>query len=158
MVYENCKFYGPYSSKKDKRLRCILIYPDGTRKTLSYPKYLIEVHLNRYLKENETVHHIDGNFLNNNLDNLEVIIRKEHCFNDAYKNEDVIVKCSLCGKEFTIDGSKLNNRNRSDRKQSGYFCSRSCTGKYGRLIQLGKLSPNEKIDRIIPKKYRGKGK
>lgn len=31
MVYENCKFYGPYSSKKDSRLRCILKFPDGKK-------------------------------------------------------------------------------------------------------------------------------
>ena len=56
MVYENCKFYGPYQSKKDKRLRCLLIYPNGKRITLSYPKYLIEVHLDRYLEKEQQAH------------------------------------------------------------------------------------------------------
>ena len=40
------------------------------RITLSYPKYLIEVHLDRYLEKEETVDHIDGNFLNNVISNL----------------------------------------------------------------------------------------
>lgn len=155
MVYENCKFYGPYLSKKDNRLRCIIVFPDGKKKSLSYPKYLIEVHLDRYLDIDETVHHIDGNPLNNEINNLMVINRKEHCYNDSIKNCDVVTKCSYCGKEFTISGNSIYYRNRSDRKQSGYFCSKSCSGKYGKSIQLGN-KPNDKVDRIIPKKYRGK--
>ena len=157
MVYENFKFYGPYLNKKDNRLRCVLVNKTNKKKlTISYPKYLIEVHLNRYLKESETVNHLDGNPLNNELDNLTVIDRREHCFCDAVKNRDIKVHCSLCGKPFLIKGSKINNRNRSDRKQSGYFCSKSCSGKYEKLIQLGLKMPNEKVERIIPKKYRGK--
>ena len=57
---------------------------------------------------------------------------------------------------FLIEGSKLHNRNRSDKNQSGYFCSKTCSGKYGKLIQLGLINPKEKVDRIKPKKYRGK--
>ena len=157
MVYKDYKFYGPYLSKKDNRLRCILVNSiDNKRITLSYPKYLMEVHLNRYLDKNETVHHLDGNPLNNNLNNLVIMNKQEHCFCDAKKNENVIVHCSFCGTPFLIEGSKLHNRNRSDKNQSGYFCSKTCSGKYGKLIQLGLINPKEKVDRIKPKKYRGK--
>lgn len=154
MVYEDCIISGPYKSRKDGRLRCRIKFPDGSCLTKSYPKYLMEVHLNRYLGIDETVHHKDGNFLNNNLDNLEVIERREHSYSDAYKNQDKRVTCSYCGKEFTIPGSKLSNRNRKDRKQSGYFCSKSCSGKYGKEIQLG-LRNHKKVDKIIPNKYKG---
>ena len=152
MVYENCKFYGPYQSKKDKRLRCLLIYPNGKRITLSYPKYLIEVHLDRYLEKEETVDHIDGNFLNNAISNLQVLKRQEHCYNDAIRNEDIEVKCNYCGKLFTISGNMINNRNR---KLTGYFCSRHCSGKYGREIQIG-LRTKENLKKIIPNKYQVK--
>ena len=68
MIYENViKVRGPYKSSKDNRLRCILVFSDKTTKTISYPKYLMEIHLNRYLLENETVDHIDGNPLNNTI-------------------------------------------------------------------------------------------
>ena len=45
-VYKDCKLYGPYNSGKDGRLRCVIAYPNGRKQTLSYPKYLIEKHLN----------------------------------------------------------------------------------------------------------------
>ena len=155
MVYENCKFYGPYASKKDNRLRCVLIYPNGRKQTLSYPKYLMEVHLNKYLEENDTIDHIDGNFLNNEINNLRVIKRKQHCYEDAVRNRDMIAICNYCGKEFIISGNKLHNRNRYDRKQSGYFCSKQCTGKYGRKVQLGLIKPTI-IDKIVPDTYKVK--
>lgn len=155
MVYENCKFYGPYLNKKDNRLRCVLVHPDGKKQTVSYPKYLMEVQLDRYLEENETIDHIDGNPLNNDLSNLQILDRQKHCYNDALRNKDVTVTCQYCGKEFVIEGSKIHNRNRKDRTQSGYFCSRSCSGKYGKEVQLGLINPTT-VDQVAPNKYQVK--
>ena len=36
-VYENCRLYGPYKSKKDNRLRIQVIFSDGRRTYMSYP-------------------------------------------------------------------------------------------------------------------------
>lgn len=153
MIYENLnKTVGPYKSQKDNRLRIVLIFNDNSKKTMSYPKYLMERHLDRYLTDKETVDHIDGNPLNNDINNLRVLSRVEHCKNDAIRNKDVIAKCIYCGKEFIIPGSKLHNRNRADRHQSGYFCSRQCCGKYGAEIQNHKRFLKT-IDKIVPEKY-----
>lgn len=148
MVYENAKILGPYISKKDGRLRIFV-----NQKCLSYPKYLMEKHLDRYLEKNETVDHIDGNPLNNEISNLRVLDRKEHCSNDAIRNKDVVVTCTMCGKQFTIKGDKLYLRNRKDKHQSGYFCSKSCVGKYGALIQQGKLT-HEKVNKVQAEKFK----
>lgn len=155
MVYENCKICGPYSNGTDGRLLCTIVFPNKERRTLSYPKYLMEIHLNRYLEENETVDHIDGNFLNNNISNLQVLDRQIHSYNDAYRNKDIKVNCQYCGKEFIIKGDKVYSRNRKDRHQSGYFCSRQCSGKYGKEIQLG-LRNHTTVDKVVPAKYKVK--
>ena len=42
MIYENCKIYGPYFNKVDNRQNIIIVFPDKTRKTISYAKYLME--------------------------------------------------------------------------------------------------------------------
>lgn len=60
-------------SKKDGRIRCLLIHKDGTRKNKSYPKLLMEKFLGRELSQDEQIHHKDGNPLNNELSNLEIV-------------------------------------------------------------------------------------
>lgn len=116
MIYEQVtKVYGPYKSKTDNRLRALLLFKDGSKKSISYPKYLMEIYLDRYLTDDETIDHIDGNPLNNEISNLRILSRKEHCKNDVIRNKDVTVKCTYCGKEFTIKGSVLRHRNRKDK-------------------------------------------
>ena len=155
MIYENLqKVNGPYS-QKNGRLQATLVFLDGTRKTISYPKYLMELHLNRYLLDNETVDHIDVNFLNNDISNLQVLDRIVHVKKDVTRNQDVEVNCTYCDKLFIIQGSKLHTRNRKDKHQSGYFCSRSCSGKYGVEIQRNKRL-HIQSDKIIPVKYQAK--
>lgn len=151
-VYENWKLYGPYKSKKDNRLRVVLVNLEtNQKKTISYPKYLMEINLNQYLAENETVHHIDGNPLNNDLFNLIVLNRKEHIKQDVKRRADEILICQWCGKEFLVKGSLLYQRQRKDKK-SNSFCSKSCIGKYGKSVQitnikLGKVNIQERYIR-----------
>jgi hypothetical protein len=156
MIYNNLKkIRGPYKSKKDGRERIQVDFIDGKRKTISYPKYLMELHLNRYLEENETVDHIDGNFLNNDISNLQILDRQKHATLDVYRNKDLEVNCTYCNQLFTIKGSTTHLRNRKDRSQSGYFCSRFCSGKYGSEIQNNKRILVT-VDKIIPEKYQVK--
>ena len=153
MIYDNIiREYGPYKGK-DGRLRLVLVFKDKTKKSISYPKYLMEKHLNRYLSENETVDHIDGNPLNNDLSNLRVLDRSEHCKNDVVRNKDVTTTCIYCGKEFTISGNSMHNRNRKDKNNSGYFCSKECSGKYGSEIKNQKREVKP-VENIKPEKYR----
>jgi ssDNA-binding Zn-finger/Zn-ribbon topoisomerase 1 len=41
-------------------------------------RYVYEKHIKRLLKNNEIVHHIDGNKLNNNIENLELCLNSTH--------------------------------------------------------------------------------
>ncbi len=138
-MYEDYKIYGPYD-RPDGRQHVILI-KDNERKTVSYPKYLMEVKLGRYLLDNETVHHKDKNPLNNEWDNLEVKDRVEHTREDAKKLLPETFICPTCGKSITLKGKKLSHYKRNfryrKRKMTGPFCNRSCTGKYGRKVQMG---------------------
>lgn len=138
MVYKDCKIYGPYHSKRDNRLRICVIYPNGKRGFVSYPKYLMEIHLQRYLGENETVDHIDNNPLNNEISNLRVLNRDIHASLDAKRLKVQTFECPICNKIFSLDGSKLHDAvNNRKKNKSGPFCSRQCAGKYSRDVQLG---------------------
>ena len=145
MVYSDYKIYGPYT-RKDKRQHVIVIHNiTGERKTVSYPKYIVERYLGRYLENNETVHHIDGNFSNNNLSSLKVIDRSSHASNDCRRLVSKSFVCPICLKTFVQEGSSLSATIQNRRKgKAGPFCSRSCAGKYGKNVQLGQ----EKLETI----------
>lgn len=122
------KVYGPYT-RQDGRQHVIL-YDGEKRKTISYPKWKLEQYLEREIAEPETVHHIDGDFTNNNILNLEILTRKQHAKLHGEKREIEYIEfiCPQCGNH-----GKQEARNvRHNRKlgKAGPFCSRSCAGKY----------------------------
>ena len=120
------KIYGPYT-RKDGRLVCVL-YNNGVRTTISYPKLLIENHLNRKLTQDETVDHIDGNPQNNDLSNLQILSRSDNARKSVKRAELSTVVCKLCGKSFQRRTAILLY-NKNIRKRDGPFCSKSCVGK-----------------------------
>jgi len=139
MLYEHVKLLGPYIRNCDKRWYLKVIKSDGKRTTLSYPKYLMEKKLGRYLNENETVDHIDRNPSNNDFSNLRVIYRAKHAYEDSKFLKKKKFKCPQCNKYFELEGNKLRqviyNTSKRKIKRAGPFCSKSCAGKYGTDIQ-----------------------
>jgi len=51
---------------------------DRERNQYKLHRYLMEAKIGRRLKQNEVVHHKDGNKLNNSLENLQLMTRAEH--------------------------------------------------------------------------------
>ena len=87
----------------------IITKENGSKSTISYPKYLMECQLNRHLDKDEIVDHIDKNSFNNNLSNLRVLNRRKHTYIYVKRNKDVVTTCQYCGKELTPSESKSKN-------------------------------------------------
>lgn len=123
----------------------LMVYIKATKQVISYPRYLMAKELGRELSPNEQVHHKDGNPLNNNIDNLEVLTAEEHAALHGEQNTkyyDRMVTCPWCGKEFLWTAHQQLkfygnlNRNRTKNPVGVPFCSKSCAGKYGKNIQM----------------------
>ena len=66
------KVYGPYERLDGRK---VVVFYNAEQKTSSrqFAKVKLEVKINRRLVKNETVDHIDENFRNDDLDNLQVL-------------------------------------------------------------------------------------
>lgn len=124
------KVYGPYY-RKDGRKHVIII-TENKRITKSYPRYLLEKHIGRELHKNETVDHIDNDFTNDSIENLQILTREENAakaFEDPHKKRKIFsFICPICG----INAVKYANHVKSNKKKGkdGPFCSRRCAGIY----------------------------
>jgi hypothetical protein len=144
---------GPYK-RKDGRQHIVLNNSKkakkekGKLKTISYPKAIYESN-NGLISDNETIDHKDKNFYNNNKENLDVLDRSKHTELDVKRNIPVYKNCFNCGKimELTINQLRLD--------KSEVFCSKHCSGVYGKQIQLDLIEKQKKyIDK--PDKYSNK--
>jgi hypothetical protein len=54
----------------------LVVYNNGKYKMLH--RIIVEKHLGRKLSDDEIVHHIDGDGLNNSINNLQIMTRSEH--------------------------------------------------------------------------------
>lgn len=133
--------HGPYK-RKDGRQIVIVIENNGKRRTVSYPKWLMEMQVGRKLDPNlETIDHIDSNFENNDMNNLRIVPRDQHSADDTRRVKNVKFTCAWCDKEF--ERSPRLVRDKARKNKAGPFCSRACAGKYSRQLQLKLI---EKLD------------
>jgi hypothetical protein len=139
LMYDNCRVYGPYE-RKDGRQHVVLVHTDGSKQTVSYPKFLMEERLGRALDPTEVVHHIDHDFRNNSYSNLQILRRADHARDHAKCCDPIRFVCPLCGKRFELVGRRLSKHKANRAKGCvGPFCSRSCASRFTQLRQLGRL-------------------
>lgn len=68
-------------------------------KPMSEHRYVMEQYIGRKLERSEYIHHINGNKLDNRIENLKIMSPQQH--NRQHKDKLPKVKiCKVCGKEF----------------------------------------------------------
>ena len=148
------KVYGPYP-RSDGREIVIVIDDAGKKKTKTWARHLMEKHLGRELDpELETVDHRDSNFLNNDINNLQLLPRNEHSRQDTRRVKNIKLKCALCNKDFERSPRLL--RDKHNKGATGIFCSRSCSGRYNRLVQLKQMDKLPVQDYVASEYYKAK--
>lgn len=117
-----------------------MVYDKDKKQVVPYARYLMEEYLGRKLRENEEVHHKDHDKTNDVIENLEVINSTEHRkHHNPLKYKDTIEQCYVCGKSFTFTAKQHSNKYKERKRKPDtvdkYFCSRKCSGIYGKKIQ-----------------------
>jgi hypothetical protein len=123
------KVYGPYwtDSCQPPRRFVIIHYDDGSKKTRSYARHILGLHLGRELRPDEDADHIDGNPQNDDISNLRAIPSSENR-RTMPPPEMHVFTCPICG----VEVSKPARRVRHNRKQgkAGPFCGKQCSRKW----------------------------
>lgn len=133
-MYDDCVIYGPYLHSDGNRLQVLIYYPDGSKKTVAYARLVYELYHGVYLEGDQHVHHIDGNSMNDSIDNLVVLNTSTHLALHQQKYPDIIeCICPVCSKEFTITGKQYsgvvrNSKRKNKQGMIGPVCSRRCAG------------------------------
>ena len=135
MPYAAYKIYGPYTRKDGRQI--VIARKDKVNLTISYPKFLVETRRGCKLAEGETIDHIDRNTLNNSPDNLQILLRSDHVKLDTKRLSTPIENCLWCKKLFKLTKHQVRNSRRI-KIIAGPFCSRKCSGEYGRALQLNR--------------------
>lgn len=130
------KVYGPYL-RKDGRKHVVLVKDDGTKTSMSYPKYLM-LQEGHSFDADDTVDHVDRDYTNNEFGNLQILTRSEHAKQDALRAFEIEIVCVLCGAHAMKKPNVL--RHNAKQGKAGPFCGKSCAGKYGKEIQMGEQS------------------
>ena len=117
-----------------------MVYDKDKKQVVPYARYLMEEYLGRKLREDEEVHHKDHDKTNDVIENLEVINSTEHRkHHNPLKYKDTIEQCYVCGKSFTFTAKQHSNKYKERKRKldtvDKYFCSRKCSGIYGKKIQ-----------------------
>jgi hypothetical protein len=122
---------GYLNINKEPRRVVVLIKKDGTRTSISYARYLMSCHLNRYLDKTEHVDHIDDDKLNDVIENLQILSVKD---NNRKKNNSLQIKleepitliCPICNESFSRPARNIKHKLKAGKS---VCCSRRCGGK-----------------------------
>lgn len=120
--------YGPYK-RRDGRSHVIWIDDNGNRRTQSYPRYLMELHLGRELLSTEHVDHINNDPTDNRIENLQLLDQASNNRKSSLNTSKYYsCICAFCGIEFQRE-ARYYEHNQVKQGKAGPYCSRSCAGK-----------------------------
>ncbi len=140
------KVYGPYT-RKDNRKHLILYDENQNKRTLSWPKALIEIKLGRLLIGNETVDHDDEDKTNDDYNNLKILTRADNARKSIKPAELYTFICPECRHEATKSLRMVKHNKKQ--KKFGPFCSRSCAGRFNKRKQTN-FNDGRKSNVIYP--------
>jgi len=95
---------------------------------MSNARHLMELHLGRTLGLNETVDHINGDPLDDRIDNLQVMTLQDNIRKSAKPAEIYSFYCSMCGQQAVKPMCQVKHNWKQGK--AGPFCGKKCARKF----------------------------
>lgn len=120
--YKNKGFVTLYINiNKEPRRVATLRKSDGTMTSMSYAKYLYTSHYQCEIDKKSHIDHINGNKMDDRIENLQILSMKENILKDKKRTEMLLLKCPVCGEMFLFPKKNLSTH-------PNPCCSRKCGG------------------------------
>lgn len=120
--YKNQGFIKVYIVvNKEPRRVAILRKINGETLTMSYAKYLYTSYYREIITEEMHIDHINGNKMDDRIENLQKITGTYNRQKDHKHKEMVLLNCPVCDREFLFERRNLKFR-------PNPCCSRRCGG------------------------------
>lgn len=120
--YKEKGYYAVYiNTNKEPRRVATLRKPSGEMHSMSYAKYLYTSYYEIDIPEGEQVDHINGDKMDDRIENLQVISGTYNRQKDHKRKEIIILTCPVCGEEFLFEKRNLSSH-------PNPCCSRKCGG------------------------------
>jgi hypothetical protein len=122
--YTDYLVYGPILQKKEKRRLLVLIsqYDPKNRTTISYARYLMATKLGDFIPDGKHVDHIDGDSLNDEINNLQILSVGDNIRKSMRPKTMVPLVCHYCNTSFV---RRKGNEPSINRCKNAY-CSKKC--------------------------------
>lgn len=121
-----------YLNTNSEGRKTLTLYNSPTdRSSCQYARYLLAVHLKRFLTDDEEVDHINNDKTDDSIKNLQLLSKKENRDKTNHSKGIAMIEfeCPICNVIFSKEKRSTYNKNI-------ITCSRKCGGKASHLIHM----------------------
>ena len=119
--YKKKGFECVYINTNKEPRRVATLHKTNYNTSMSYAKYLYTSHYECDVAKGDEVDHINGDKMDDRIENLQVISRKNNIHKSHTRKEFVELTCPVCGEKFLYEKRNLNTH-------PNPCCSRKCGG------------------------------